>query len=176
MQTISTRTTILEKTPRTTTMNRSTRSKPSPERVPTHRAPDPHAKVVTGMRLPLSDEAVSGVIGTVLVVALVVIFASISAAFIFGSIGEQEEMKVVCISGTANSNGTATFTVQGGGDLPRVEKIMARYPDGTSVEIFGSRPSAGDSATTGRDVTGERVILVGSFEDNTQQMIYDGRF
>lgn len=157
-------------------MNRSTRSKPSPERVPTHRAPDPHRKEVTGIRPPLNDEAVSGVIGTVLVVALVVIFASISAAFIFGSIGEQEEMKVVCISGTANSNGTATLTVQGGGDLPRVENITARYSNGSSEEIFGSRPSAGDSATTGRDVTGERVILVGYFEDNTQQMIYDGRF
>lgn len=157
-------------------MNRSTRSKPSPERVPTHRAPTPHAKAVTGMRVPLSDEAVSGVIGTVLIVALVVIFASISAAFIFGSIGEQEEMKVVCISGTANSNGTATFTVQGGGDLPRVENITARYPDGTSEKIFDSSPSAGDSATTDRVVTGKRVILVGSFEDDTQQMIYDGRF
>jgi len=128
------------------------------------------------MKLPLSDEAVSEVIGTVLVVALVVIFASISAAFIFGSIGEQEEMKVVCISGTANSNGTATFTVQGGGDLPQVENITARYSDGSSEEVFGSSPSPGDSATTGRVVTGERVILVGYFDDDAQQMIYDGQF
>jgi len=128
------------------------------------------------MRRPLNDEAVSGVIGTVLIVALVVIFAAISAAFIFGSIGEQEEMKVVCIWGTANPNGTAIFTVQGGGDLPRVEKITARYSNGDSEEIFGSRPSAGDSATTGRVVTGERVILVGSFDDDTQQLIYDGHF
>lgn len=128
------------------------------------------------MHTHLNNDAVSEVLGTALIVALVVIFASISAAYIFGLVGDQQRMKVVGISGHANPNGTATFTVQGGGDLLMVENVTARYQDGTSEEIFGSRPSAGDSVTTVRTVTGERVILVGYFEDDTPQIIYDGRF
>lgn len=128
------------------------------------------------MHTHLNNDAVSEVLGTVLIVALVVILASVGAAYVFGLVGDQQRMKVVGISGQANPNGTATFTVQGGGDLLMIENVTARYQDGTSEEIFGSHPSAGDSVTTVRTVTGERVILVGYFEDNTPQIIYDGRF
>lgn len=118
----------------------------------------------------------SQVLRTVLIVGITVIFSSMSAALIFGSLSDPEMMRVLCISGHANPDGTAAFTYRGGGDLNGIEDITVRYADGTSEVLFGSTPAPGDSATTSRVVTGERVILVGSFGADTDQILYDGQF
>jgi len=123
-----------------------------------------------------SEEAVSQVIGVILMVSLAVILAAVTASFVLGMTGSLQTMKFVSVTADLNEDGTATFTIQGGDDLKTVTAIDLVYQDGTVEPLFGASPQAGDIATSNDPVAGQRIVLAASFTDGTQMMILEKQF
>jgi len=123
-----------------------------------------------------SEEAVSQVIGVILMVSLAVILAAVTASFVLGMTGSLQTMKFVSVTSDVNDEGKATFTIQGGDDLKTITRIDLVYQDGTVEPLFGASPQAGDIATSNDPVTGQRIVLAASFTDGTQMMILEKDF
>jgi len=123
-----------------------------------------------------SEEAVSQVLGVILMVSLAVILAAVTASFVLSMTGSLQTMKFVSVVGEKNEDGTATFTIQGGEDLKTVTVIDLIYQNGTVEPLFGASPQAGDIATSNDPVAGQRIVLAASFVDGTQMMILEKDF
>jgi flagellin-like protein len=63
-----------------------------------------------------NDEAVSPVIGVILMVAITVILAAVIAAFVFGMSGNITKTKIVAVTAQQPDANTITVTYQGGQD------------------------------------------------------------
>ncbi|NVO67758.1 type IV pilin N-terminal domain-containing protein [Methanofollis tationis] len=122
------------------------------------------------------EEAVSQVLGVILMVALAVILAAVTASTVLSMTGDLQTMKFVSVVGEKNDDGTATFTIQGGEDLKTVTGISLVYQDGTAEHLFSASPSAGAVATSTSSVAGQRIVLAASFTDGTQMMILEKQF
>ena len=88
-----------------------------------------------------NDEAVSPVIGVILMVAITVILAAVIAAFVFGMSGNIQKTKVVSVglSRTNSSNVNAIFN--GGQDAASTMTITFR--EGSSNGHLSWRPNLG---------------------------------
>jgi len=139
------------------------------------------------------EEAVSPVIGVILMVAIVVILAAVIAAFVFGMAGTTSTTKNVAVTvaigktAAASPADTYVITIQGGTDLEKV--MLMEYsingataapvvgPDGTTALTAGAGYlDVGDLVTTGTvasPLTGKRLILTTTFTDGTAQVIFD---
>lgn len=122
------------------------------------------------------EEAVSPVIGVVLMVGLVVILAAVVSGFVFGMTGNMQTVKLVSVNADLNADGTATFTIQGGDDLKTITGIDLVYQNGTAEPLFGASPQAGFIGTSSSSVDGQRIVLAASFTDGTQMMILEKQF
>ena len=121
-----------------------------------------------------NEEAVSPIIGEILMVAVTVILAAIIAAFVFGMAGNLQTTKTVAVTlqrvntsyvlatnmGGANANGlyAVNWTVNGVAEAPGTWS-------GTPIAIGAQKYVA---ATGGSKVTG-----IGVFNDGTTQVIID---
>ena len=73
-----------------------------------------------------NEEAVSPVIGVILMVAVTVILAAIIGAFVFGMVGQMQTSKIVVV--TAMHKGTSIYlTNSGGQDITKVMSFNATY-------------------------------------------------
>ncbi len=127
------------------------------------------------------EEAVSPVIGVILMVAIVVILAAVIAAFVFGMAGNVQTTKTVGVTVAQRDNQTMMFTFQGGKDAPSVMELTARVENATgnvtTGEFSPKPPKVGDSLTvagstseyTGRD----HVVVIANFTDGTGQVVLD---
>jgi hypothetical protein len=122
------------------------------------------------------EEAVSQVLGVILMVSLAVILAAVTAGTVLSMTGGLQTMKFVSVLGEKNDDGTATFTIQGGEDLKTVTEIVLVYQNGTTEHLFGASPSAGATNTSSSSVAGQRIVLAASFTDGTQIMILEKEF
>ena len=136
------------------------------------------------------EEAVSPVIGVILMVAIVVILAAVIAAFVFGMAGSTTASKNVGLTvtpGTADGPEGITILWQGGSDINSLLSLIETVdgtPDGAvdagdwnSEGDSSDHPEVGEITEIGdEDVTGTRVILVGTFSDGTSQVIFDRRY
>jgi len=134
------------------------------------------------------EEAVSPVIGVILMVAIVVILAAVIAAFVFGMAGGTGTAKNIGMTVQADSSG-ASLTLQGGADLPQVTKMEYNL-NGTSnwyvVQTTGGSSAAIGDFTVGTVlkapnqgtnlVQGARLMIRGTFTDGSQQVIFDRRY
>lgn len=121
-----------------------------------------------------NEEAVSPVIGVILMVAITVILAAVIAAFVFGMAGNVQSTKSV--AATATQQGESIYvTYQGGPDTNQVTALNITWPSGTQQDI--SSPTVGqswsangtDNASSGRD----HVVVAALFSDGTSQVILD---
>ena len=64
-----------------------------------------------------TDEAVSPVIGVILMVAITVILAAVIAAYVYGLVGTMNTTKMVAISVTQINNSAISVVTLGGQDL-----------------------------------------------------------
>jgi archaeal type IV pilus assembly protein PilA len=129
------------------------------------------------MAFTKNDEAVSPVIGVILMVAITVILAAVIAAFVFGMAGNVQKTKVVQLTATKNATGYITVTNMGGSDIATlqsvnvsvagVDKLWTAANNGP-ISI-GSTGIVADSIVT----TAQRVILIGHFSDGAQQILLD---
>jgi len=130
------------------------------------------------------EEAVSPVIGVILMVAIVVILAAVIAAFVFGMAGSTSASKNVGMTVSPNGTDGVTILWQGGTDINSLNDIALTLdgnPDGTvnTTEWVGgaAHPAVGEITPIGTDdVTGKRVIIIGTFSDGSNQVIFDRRY
>ncbi|UYU18566.1 MULTISPECIES: type IV pilin [Methanoculleus] len=146
-----------------------------------------------------NEEAVSPVIGVILMVAITVILAAVIAAFVFGMAGNVGTTKNVAATATQQGSDKIVITYQGGADAPDVEwlgitapngTVFRTYDDGTGKLVIDDvdttaltdekAPAVGATMTlhyddtdteewTGRD----HVVVTAHFSDGADQVILD---
>jgi len=121
-----------------------------------------------------NDEAVSPVIGVILMVAITVILAAVIAAFVFGMGGSLSKQYVVACTVTQNGADTVELTYQGGPDDVALSSLICNF-NGTEITEndpavgFTNTTTDGTTITTGRD----HIVIVGEFADGSKQVILD---
>jgi len=128
-----------------------------------------------------NEEAVSPVIGVILMVAVTVILAAIIAAFVFNMAGSMQSAKTVGMTLTANASNCGVATITGGPDLATLSQVNYSINGATEVVMFDT-PSirVGNYTTTCpttiTSVIGKRVMIIGYFTDGAKNIIIDRQF
>ena len=139
------------------------------------------------IKLRENEEAVSPVIGVILMVAITVILAAVIAAFVFGMGSSVQSTKVVAV--TASQQGDSiVVTYQGGADAASVAYLRFSIDDnnrGCSGKTAGATvASTGEACssvpvgtswtfTTGTPGTKEHVVVIAHFKDGSDQVVLD---
>ena len=141
------------------------------------------------MKFRENEDAVSPVIGVILMVAITVILAAVIAAFVFGMTGSMESTKVVAMQAKLDGP-NITLTISGGPDLSSLQAINITM-DGKPLELDdGIFLSIGLTNDDGGNVSGTfkvgdmisfknnsgRLLVVGKWADGTEQIILDKNF
>ena len=139
-----------------------------------------------------NDEAVSPVIGVILMVAITVILAAVIAAFVFGMSGNISKTKTVAVTVQKVDSSHITITNNGGQDAMALSQLSAVSSPvattactGTNVSgispcLVPATPVAGQSVPVGQTMTligtytGKTgITVVGTFMDGSQQVLLD---
>jgi archaeal type IV pilus assembly protein PilA len=135
-----------------------------------------------------NDEAVSPVIGVILMVAITVILAAVIAAFVFGMAGNITKTKVVAMTVQKTSTSQITVMNRGGQDASSLSSAnITTVPAATSSSpsfagaanspngFMGGSPVAVGCITTmtGAYTGRTEVIVIGTFNDGTSQVLLD---
>ena len=121
-----------------------------------------------------NEEAVSPVIGVILMVAVTVILAAIIAAFVFNMAGSMQSSKTVGMTLTQNATGYGVGTITGGPDLKTLNQVNYTLNGaGEQVLIASGSIATGKYNTTNSVVTGSRVMLIGYYKDGSTSIIID---
>ena len=124
-----------------------------------------------------NEEAVSPVIGVILMVAVTVILAGIIAAFVFNMAGSMQSSKTVGMTLTQNATGYGVGTITGGPDLKTLNQVNYTLNGaGEQVLIASGSIATGKYNTTNTVVTGSRVMLIGYYTDGSTSIIIDKQF
>jgi archaeal type IV pilus assembly protein PilA len=135
-----------------------------------------------------NDEAVSPVIGVILMVAITVILAAVIAAFVFGMTGNISRTKVVAVTVTKQGSSGIELTNNGGQDQESLIAINATTSPNpaTGCNVNGvaspllmpgsicqnTNPTVGSTITlTGIYSVRTEVTVVGTFSDGTIQIL-----
>ena len=128
------------------------------------------SKVFKHMAFTKNDEAVSPVIGVILMVAITVILAAVIAAFVFGMAGNVQKTKVVSFTLSRPNSGQVTATFQGGQDAGSLTSA--------NWSVNGGTPFTSVNSTIGNTFTfaaaqNAHIIGVATFNDGSQQVVID---
>jgi flagellin-like protein len=152
------------------------------------------------MNFKQNEEAVSPVIGVILMVAITVILAAVIAAFVFGMTGNVQTTKIVGMQAKLDA-GNITITVSGGPDMSTLQDITITHngtseagdpPDATEFTTPSTSSSAikwdagkitgtfsvGDviTFTPKGGYTAGRLLIVGHWSDGAEQILLDRTF
>jgi flagellin-like protein len=130
-----------------------------------------------------NDEAVSPVIGVILMVAITVILAAVIAAFVFGMSGNINKTKIVSATLNRPNSTSVTSTFQGGQDASALEVItwtvnsanattLTPTTPGNQQGVYGTILNVGNSVSFPAG-TNAHVVGVGIFNDGTKQVLVD---
>jgi archaeal type IV pilus assembly protein PilA len=121
-----------------------------------------------------NEEAVSPVIGVILMVAITVILAAVIAAFVFGMAGNIQKTKTVGFTAAKQGADTIIVTNMGGADVGALTMVnVSTVPNSTQV---GDGVAVGSMITmTGAFTANTPVTVVGTFDDGSQQVLLDTR-
>ena len=133
------------------------------------------------MTFTKNDEAVSPVIGVILMVAITVILAAVIAAFVFGMAGNISKTKVVAATAQKPDASTIVVTYQGGQDAGTMQYACISVQD---KPTFMMGPNGGSTtlrvgcSTTIVGAAGQfagktHVVITGTFSDGSSQVILD---
>lgn len=143
------------------------------------------------MSIKRNDDAVSPVIGVILMVAITVILAAVIAAFVFGLVGNVGGAKVVGVTTALDGANNVSVSWQGGGDLSAISSLAATlggstdakiYKEGDDTEVSPADypPKVGErwiaAFGTGNTTAGQRFVLVATFTDGAEQVLVDKNF
>ena len=131
------------------------------------------------MAFTKNDDAVSPVIGVILMVAITVILAAVIAAFVFGMAGNISKTKVVEVTAQRTSATAVTAVYEGGQDANSLGNVTwtvngaIAATDGHMGPPSASSPLAVGCSTKISPVpAGALVIGMGNFLDGSTQVIY----
>lgn len=129
------------------------------------------------------DDAVSPVIGVILMVAITVILAAVIAAFVFGMAGNVSKTKTIAVTAAQVDSQLISVTNQGGKDITGLSQfnVSAFDKDGVVVTNYnGNTTCLGTSVGTSCPVTTtgtfdgkEHIVVVGKWDDGTEQVVLD---
>ncbi|MGV8110295.1 type IV pilin N-terminal domain-containing protein [Methanospirillum sp.] len=116
------------------------------------------------------DDAVSPVIGVILMVAITVILAAVIAAFVFGMAGNVSKTKNVAVVADSPTTTEIVVTYHGGQDADEVEHITVTWADDSTTTL----PNTVGKSVTGTGTAGkDHVTAVGTFADGSSQVLLD---
>jgi flagellin-like protein len=119
------------------------------------------------------EDAVSPVIGVILMVAITVILAAVIAAFVFGMAGGVTKTKTVAATSRQNGN-DIVVTWEGGQDNSYVTGYGVNIKDGGNIQVFNSAIVGNTSIFLGQGtVNNDHVVVNASFTDGSGQVILD---
>jgi len=136
--------------------------------------------VMTGgikMKMTLNEEATSPVLGNLLMVAVVCILAAVIAVFVLSMPEEVESKPTIGVAVSQVGDNQIKTTFIGGADAGEILAINATsYVGGIENDTGGiANPNVGDYFLINGGTTGsDRVIVVTTFADGKQQVVYDG--
>ncbi|MEN6443393.1 MAG: type IV pilin N-terminal domain-containing protein [Methanoregula sp.] len=124
-----------------------------------------------------NEDAVSPVIGVILMVAITVILAAVIAAFVFGMAGNIQKTKVVAATLNRPNSSAVITTFQGGQDAGSLKSICWTV-NGANVALQNSPTSSTGilqigASTSITAATNSHVIGIATFSDGSQQVIID---
>ncbi len=122
------------------------------------------------MKLMKDEEAVSPVIGVILMVAITVILAAVIAAFVFGMAGNISKTKIVAATASQQGASTIFVTYQGGQDAVSVSTLS--YDIAGSTGILANTVGSSVAATSGTTAQ-DHVTVTAKFTDGSSQVILD---
>lgn len=115
------------------------------------------------------EEAVSPVIGVILMVAITVILAAVIAAFVFGMGGTMKKQYIVAATAShIGSNVVVTFN--GGPDAAQVYDLNVT---GDVNITLGNTTGSTGTATAATADNNNHVIVTATFADGSKQVILD---
>ena len=123
------------------------------------------------------EEAVSPVIGVILMVAITVILAAVIAAFVFGMTGNVQKTKNVAftVERSTTSNTQIIVTDQGGKDAGDLSATSIAVDNAGTVTttagptVVGSYVTAAGASPTAKS----KVTITATFRDGTKQVLLD---
>jgi len=131
-----------------------------------------------------NEEAVSPVIGVILMVAITVILAAVIAAFVFGMAGNIQKTHIVSVTAQRGTDGI-TITNNGGQDVGSFSFAQANITNSVSGTLTCTN-STGNSADcilgnsvgswvklsgTAVPSTAANMMVVGTFTDGSKQIL-----
>jgi len=120
------------------------------------------------------EDAVSPVIGVILMVAITVILAAVIAAFVFGMAGGVTKTKTVGAIARQTSATGITVTWHGGPDNSLVSHYNVTIANALSPQGPKLPPTVGNSTTWGLGSSGQdHVVVAAAFNDGTAQVVLD---
>ncbi len=132
------------------------------------------------MKFRENEEAVSPVIGVILMVAITVILAAVIAAFVFGMSPNIDTNKQVAATASASTNATCktvSITYMGGPDAQVVTGVKYTLDGGKSAWLNTSPTEQPEVGLTGQvgGTRGEKnhVVVTAFFIDGSSQVILD---
>jgi flagellin-like protein len=140
-----------------------------------------------------NDEAVSPVIGVILMVAITVILAAVIAAFVFGMSGNISKTKTVAVTVQKINSSSISVMNNGGQDAQSLQNMSvttspaanAACTGNPSAPTYATAPSCyiytatgsisvGQSLTVNGPYSGRTgVTVVGQFNDGSSQVLLD---
>ena len=123
------------------------------------------------MKLMKNEEAVSPVIGVILMVAITVILAAVIAAFVFGMAGNISKTKIVAATAAQQGASNIYITYQGGQDAASVATLSWDINTATASKATPAVgwSTYGTTGTAGQD----HVTVTALFTDGSSQVILD---
>jgi archaeal type IV pilus assembly protein PilA len=124
------------------------------------------------------EEAVSPVIGVILMVAITVILAAVIAAFVFGMAGNVNKTKTVAFTAerAQNSNTGLLVMAQGGKDSNQLLSTtvqVGQYVASTN-EPQGGPTTIGTYTRHDLKTTNiVKIVVTATFKDNSKQVVID---
>lgn len=129
-----------------------------------------------------NSEAVSPVIGVILMVAITVILAAVIAAFVFGMAGQITKTKVISATAYRSDATHVQITYQGGQDASTLTTIRfsATKMDGSTETLAsdlmgtsGSVLPVGSLKTLSPVPLNDHIVGIATFTDGSQQVVLD---
>ena len=132
-----------------------------------------------GHKFTKNDEAVSAVIGVILMVAITVILAAVIAAFVFGMGSSIKKTYIVVYTIERSNSGENTIIITNYGG-PDVEKLSGVYVTST-IGTVPANPQAGlltvgDTISITGATSTAHVVVTGKFKDGTAQVLSAGDY
>jgi len=128
------------------------------------------------------DEAISPVIGVILMVAITVILSAVIAGFVYGLPTQVQKPWKVGLDVKQVPGNQIIVTIIGGGDFPRLQSIKGSVEgeytacnngDGLSATTTPSLSVGAQLVCNGATNGADHVVVVGRFEDQSEQVLID---